>query len=159
MSQLWRPVLAKLSIALRLWNAKDKTAHVMLSPWKKILHPAMLEEFLRGTILPKLHEALKSYQINPAQQDPGVWGAVLLWHDMFQPETFVVFLLNTVRSLLLLPPPPSFFLLFPPFSSFFFLSLPFSSFFLLLLPPLSAHLLPPSVLSQVAFYIIQLAVQ
>lgn len=96
MSQLWKPVLTKLSTALRMWNAKDKTAHIMLSPWKRALHPFMLEEFLRGTILPKLSEIMKNWQINPSAQDHSVWSAVLLWHDMFQPETFVVFLLNTV---------------------------------------------------------------
>eukprot|EP01126_Amoeba_proteus_P025387 TRINITY_DN2535_c0_g1_i2.p1 TRINITY_DN2535_c0_g1~~TRINITY_DN2535_c0_g1_i2.p1 ORF type:complete len:455 (+),score=97.86 TRINITY_DN2535_c0_g1_i2:57-1421(+) len=94
MSTLWKPVLSKLSSALKLWNANDKTAHVMLRPWKEVLQPALLEEFLRGAILPKLHEELQNWQISAGLQDNTPWASVLLWHDMFQKDTFVVFLLN-----------------------------------------------------------------
>lgn len=71
----------------------------MLVPWKAALHPRLFEEFLRGTILPKLSEAMRNWEINPSAQDNTVWEAVLLWQDLFLPETYAIFILNSVRTL------------------------------------------------------------
>ena len=96
MNELWKPALAKLGAALKNWQPTDKSAYIMLSPWKHILHPLLYEEFLRGSILPKLFLEMKNWRVNPCLQEDKIWHSVMNWADLFFMDTFVIFLLNAV---------------------------------------------------------------
>lgn len=61
----------KLSAALTAWHPSDKSALLMLKPWKQAFPQGDMDAFLMTNILPKLQVAMQELVINPHQQHLG----------------------------------------------------------------------------------------
>ena len=91
---LWKPIQYKISIVLQQWQASDRSALLLLTPWLKVFEPKTWENLILRLVLPKLMFALKDLQINPKNQnvDPVKW--LLEWAD-FVPQEHLVSLLES----------------------------------------------------------------
>lgn len=61
----------KLGSALANWHPSDRSAKLMLKPWKAALPEGVFAAFLVKHIVPKLHICMQSVAINPHQQHLG----------------------------------------------------------------------------------------
>ena len=82
----------KLGLCLAAWHPADGSAHAILLPWRDVFRPADMTAFLRRHVLPKLADALRSFQVNPANQDLTLWRAVMTWTDLV-PSSHLAYLL------------------------------------------------------------------
>lgn len=61
----------KLGLALTSWHPSDRSAKLMLKPWKDALPEGSFSAFLIAHIVPKLQICMQSLVINPHQQHLG----------------------------------------------------------------------------------------
>jgi len=72
----------KLATALANWHPTDRSAKMILLPWKDVFTPGSMHTFLIKNIYPKLETALLHLNINPINQDLSLWHAVIDWLDL-----------------------------------------------------------------------------
>lgn len=59
--------MGKLTIALQQWNVMDKSALILLQPWKSVLQTEQWDRLMLRAIMPKLVEALRQFTIDPTK--------------------------------------------------------------------------------------------
>lgn len=72
----------KLGDALTNWHPSDRSAKLMLKPWKDALPEGSFVAFLLAHIVPKLQLCMQSLVINPHQQHLDAWNWVMDWKDV-----------------------------------------------------------------------------
>ena len=72
----------KLSSALSSWSPTDRSAKLILLPWKEVFSKAAMSAFVTKNIVPKLETALATMVISPQDQDLTLWKAVTDWTDL-----------------------------------------------------------------------------
>ncbi|GMR38664.1 hypothetical protein PMAYCL1PPCAC_08859 [Pristionchus mayeri] len=60
------PIRQKMAKALRKWSCTDKSALLMLAPWKDVWTPMIMASFLQQNILPKLKDGLVRMNLEPS---------------------------------------------------------------------------------------------
>ena len=75
----------KLANALNNWHPSDRSAKLILLPWKDVFTRGSMQAFLVRNIVPKLESAISGLVINPHNQDLSVWRSVMEWNDMLSP--------------------------------------------------------------------------
>jgi len=75
----------KLASALSSWHPSDRSAKLILLPWKEVFSRGSMVAFLTKNIVPKLEGALSTLPITPHNQDLTLWQAVMDWADMLPP--------------------------------------------------------------------------
>lgn len=76
---LYQPIRYKLGKVLGGFVVGDPTVLAMLAPWQRVFDPASWENLLVRFIVPKLAEALRSFVVDPRNQDLDIWNAVMVW--------------------------------------------------------------------------------
>lgn len=61
----YAPIRNKLAVALKDWNPSDRSAKILLAPWKSVFDAASWDSLMTRAILPKLTEAMHGFTINP----------------------------------------------------------------------------------------------
>uniref|UniRef100_A0A8D8YMB8 Tuftelin-interacting protein 11 n=1 Tax=Cacopsylla melanoneura TaxID=428564 RepID=A0A8D8YMB8_9HEMI len=84
----------KLSSALVNWHPSDSSARLLLLPWTNVFSRGETDAFLLHNIVPKLHNALQEYVINPQQQHLDNWNWVMEWSELLSSQTMAS-ILNT----------------------------------------------------------------
>ncbi|XP_040582853.2 LOW QUALITY PROTEIN: tuftelin-interacting protein 11 [Lepeophtheirus salmonis] len=79
----------KLGNALSNWDPSDRSAKLILLPWKEVFSKGSMHAFLIKYVLPKLEISIQKLIINPHQQDLAPWNAVMEWVDMLPPNVIV----------------------------------------------------------------------
>lgn len=82
----------KLATALHAWHPSDKSARLILLPWKEVFDRASLQAFLLKNICPKLETAMQTFAITPSMQNMDVWNWVMDWKDFLSSATLVALL-------------------------------------------------------------------
>jgi tuftelin-interacting protein 11 len=82
LEHLYDPIRHKLANALTNWHPSDRSAQLILEPWKGVFSNGSLEAFLKINIVPKLEIAMQSLLINPHQQCLDLWHWVMSWQDL-----------------------------------------------------------------------------
>ena len=72
----------KLSSALSSWVPTDRSAKLILLPWKEVFSRPSMSAFLTKNIVPKLEAALATMVISPQDQDLTLWKSVTDWADL-----------------------------------------------------------------------------
>ncbi len=85
----------KLSSALSKWHPSDKSARLILLPWKDVFDRASLQAFLLKNIVPKLGEALAAMVIDPSNQNIDAWRWFVDWKDFLSSATMSALLDKT----------------------------------------------------------------
>lgn len=62
LSSLYTKIIKRFEMALDKWQAKDKSAKMLLKPWKQVLHKKF-DEFVNMHVLPKLLFFLQDFEI------------------------------------------------------------------------------------------------
>ena len=75
----------KLSSALSSWQPTDRSAKLILLPWKDVFTRAAMAAFLTKNIVPKLEALLATMPITPQNQDLSMWKAVTDWAELLPP--------------------------------------------------------------------------
>jgi len=75
----------KLASALSAWHPTDRSAKLILLPWKEVFSRGSMCAFLTKNIVPKLEQSLATMPITPHNQDLTLWRAVTDWADMLPP--------------------------------------------------------------------------
>jgi len=70
---LYAPIRHKLATALTNWHPSDPSARLILQPWCSVFRPGHMDAFLIKNILPKLVLCLQEFNINPSQQQLGLF--------------------------------------------------------------------------------------
>ncbi|QQP33031.1 Tuftelininteracting protein 11like [Caligus rogercresseyi] len=83
----------KLGRALTNWEPSDRSAKLILLPWKDVFSRGSLHAFLIKYVLPKLELSIQKLIINPSSQDLAPWNAVMEWVDLL-PINVIVGLLE-----------------------------------------------------------------
>uniref|UniRef100_A0A336M495 CSON002687 protein n=1 Tax=Culicoides sonorensis TaxID=179676 RepID=A0A336M495_CULSO len=83
----------KLSKALRAWSPEDRSARLMIAPWKGVFNADDMEVFLTKNIIPKLEMRIQELIINPLQQDLEIFNQVWEWNEIIS-LNFMVHLLD-----------------------------------------------------------------
>ncbi|XP_063699786.1 septin-interacting protein 1-like [Culicoides brevitarsis] len=79
----------KLSKALKAWSPEDRSARLMINPWKGVFAADDMEVFLAKNIVPKLELRLRELQINPLQQEIEIFNQVWEWHEILSLQVMV----------------------------------------------------------------------
>ncbi|GBG65315.1 hypothetical protein CBR_g50354 [Chara braunii] len=81
MEPLYQPIRFKLEAALRDWHPSDKSALMLISPWRDVFDPNGWDHLMACSIVPKLYEALRDFVVNPPphpqESEPFIW--VVRW--------------------------------------------------------------------------------
>lgn len=91
---IYAPIRHKLANALTNWHPSDRSANLILEPWKNVFQSNVWESFLILNILPKLEQAFESFIINPHQQRLDVWHWFIDWEDMLSIQHSVSILIK-----------------------------------------------------------------
>uniref|UniRef100_T1L1N0 G-patch domain-containing protein n=2 Tax=Tetranychus urticae TaxID=32264 RepID=T1L1N0_TETUR len=86
---IFAPLRQKLAAALVQWHPKDRSAKMILKPWKYVFLEDIWSTFLLNNIVPKLEVILQSLVINPHQQILDLWNWFIDWEDMLPIEITV----------------------------------------------------------------------
>ncbi|KAF9428508.1 hypothetical protein BGZ94_002137 [Podila epigama] len=92
--ELFADVRRKLAAGLTAWTVADPSALRVLEPWRGVFDPTDMELLLLKSVLPKLTEGLRQFEINPRDQKIEILQAVLPWHHFFTGTTFGALLVN-----------------------------------------------------------------
>jgi tuftelin-interacting protein 11 len=82
----------KLSSALASWHPTDRSAKLILLPWKDVFTRGAMSAFLTKNIVPKLETLLAAMPISPEQQDLAGWRAVTDWDELLPPPQLAAIL-------------------------------------------------------------------
>lgn len=72
----------KLSSALVHWHPSDRSAKMVLQPWKGVFSDVSMTTLIQSSIQPKLESALLEMPINPHNQKLDAWHWFLDWEDL-----------------------------------------------------------------------------
>lgn len=76
----------KLSAALVHWHPNDRSAKMVLQPWKRVFSDISMTTLLQTNIQPKLESALLEMAITPHNQNLDPWHWFLDWDDLLAPQ-------------------------------------------------------------------------
>ncbi|XP_063872751.1 tuftelin-interacting protein 11-like isoform X1 [Scylla paramamosain] len=76
----------KLSAALVHWHPNDRSAKMVLQPWKRVFSDISMTTLLQTNIQPKLESALLEMAITPHNQNLDPWHWFLDWDDLLPPQ-------------------------------------------------------------------------
>ncbi|KAK8737875.1 hypothetical protein OTU49_004288 [Cherax quadricarinatus] len=76
----------KLSAALVHWHPNDRSAKMVLQPWKRVFSEIAMTTLIQSNIQPKLESALVEMPINPHNQNLDPWHWFLDWDDLLPPQ-------------------------------------------------------------------------
>lgn len=76
----------KLSAALVHWHPNDRSAKMVLQPWKRVFSDISMTTLLQTNIQPKLESALLEMPITPHNQNLDPWHWFLDWDDLLPPQ-------------------------------------------------------------------------
>jgi len=78
-------VWKKLSLSLLEcdWVISDKSVLCAVLPWNNIFYPFLMEKLLLGTVLPKVKHFLRTFTINPEQQDLTEFWVIMEWYELY----------------------------------------------------------------------------
>jgi tuftelin-interacting protein 11 len=80
----------KLASALTAWHPSDKSAKLIVEPWRDIFTTSSMHSFILKNILPKLEQTIANELIiNPQAQDPRPWEWVMDWKDFLPPAAMI----------------------------------------------------------------------
>ncbi len=84
----------KLASALQAWHPSDRSARLILLPWKDVFDRTSMQAFLLKNICQKLELCLHELVINPAEQEKHMaeWNYVVDWKDFLSPAVLVAML-------------------------------------------------------------------
>jgi GC-rich sequence DNA-binding factor-like protein/G-patch domain len=88
LSSLWPKVIYKLVLALQNWNAKDRSAKLILYPWKPVLIKEW-DDLVIQNILPKLLYLLQELEITEEINKSTPIKYILDWVDLIPIEHFI----------------------------------------------------------------------
>lgn len=72
----------KISQALKSWNPLEDTAITIIKPWQHIFDSLSMENLLIRSIIPKLVLSLRTFEINPNNQQLPVFYSFIKWHNV-----------------------------------------------------------------------------
>lgn len=72
----------KLSAALVHWHPSDRSAKMVLQPWKRVFTDISMTNLIQSNIQPKLEAALMEMTITPHSQNLDPWHWFLDWDDL-----------------------------------------------------------------------------
>jgi len=75
----------KLANALNNWHPSDRSAKLILLPWKDVFTRGSMQAFLVRNIVPKLESSISGLVINPHNQNLDLWRSVIEWDDFLPP--------------------------------------------------------------------------
>ncbi len=75
----------KLGAALSKWHPSDKSARLILLPWREVFDRGSMQAFLLKNIVPKLGECLAAMPIDPSNQNMESWRWFSDWSDLVSP--------------------------------------------------------------------------
>lgn len=80
----------KLSAALVHWHPNDRSAKMVLQPWKRVFSDISMTTLLQTNIQPKLESALLEMAITPHNQNLDPWHWFLDWDDLLPPQITLI---------------------------------------------------------------------
>ncbi|KAG0339325.1 hypothetical protein BG004_006867 [Podila humilis] len=92
--ELFGDIRRKLASGLTAWTVLDPSALRVLEPWVPVFNPTDMELLLLKSVLPKLVEGLRQFEINPRDQKIEILQAVMPWQRFFPGTTFASLLVN-----------------------------------------------------------------
>jgi tuftelin-interacting protein 11 len=79
----------KLATCLTNWHPSDRSAMLILLPWKEVFPKGSLQAFVLKNIMPKLEAVMYKLIVNPGQQKLDEWNWVMEWKDLLPPMSLV----------------------------------------------------------------------
>lgn len=82
----------KFKKCLILWNPSDKSARIILQPWKPVFGKKNWNTFLKESIVPKLEQNMSNFIINPKQQNLECWNNLIDWRELMSEKEIILIL-------------------------------------------------------------------
>jgi tuftelin-interacting protein 11 len=71
-----------LATVLQEWNPLDSSANVIIAPWKGVFDDESIGTLLKRSIIPKLAMMMRSFEVNPRNQDIAPFNAFKAWENV-----------------------------------------------------------------------------